>query len=599
VAHDNDSPAETEPYRVLARKYRPQSFDDLIGQEAMVTTLANAFETGRIAQAYMLTGVRGVGKTTTARIIARALNYATPGAAPDEGSPTIRMPELGEHCRAIMESRHVDVIEMDAASNTGIDDIREIIESARYRPASARYKVYIIDEVHMLSKAAFNGLLKTLEEPPPHVKFVFATTEVRKVPVTVLSRCQRFDLRRIDSDLLVDHFGKIAGREGAEVAEDALVLIARAAEGSVRDGLSLLDQAIALGRGEQISADQVRDMLGLADRARTIDLLDHIMKGDVAAALTEFKAQHDAGADPAHVLVDLAQLVHWLTRLKIVAAAADDPTMSEAERTRGIEMAQALNMRVLARAWQMLLKGIDETNAAHNPGAAADMVLVRLCHVSDLPAPEELVRRIAGEAREQDSAAPPPGAPSPQTERRPDASRTNAPMRSQAPVAQPDTGASAPALDRQDQPVMEVAEQEQPQLQSFADLVALAEDRRDLLIKSELERFVRPVSFRPGHIEINLEDGANPRIVNDLAKRLRDWTGERWVVALSQVEGEKTIYEEARARETALMEEALRHPVVAAALETFPGAKVEAVRAPFDTGEVSAHTDDDDEEPDF
>ncbi|MFZ1680689.1 MAG: DNA polymerase III subunit gamma/tau, partial [Rhizobiaceae bacterium] len=355
-------------YRVLARKYRPKDFSDLIGQEPMVRTLTNAFRAGRIAQAWMLTGVRGVGKTTTARILARALNYRTA----DIDRPTVELGEPGEHCQAIMEGRHVDVVEMDAASHTGIDDVREIIEQVRYAPVSARYKVYIIDEVHMLSTQAFNGLLKTLEEPPPHVKFIFATTEIRKVPVTVLSRCQRFDLRRIEAGELIAHLTSIAASEGVTVAADALAMIARAAEGSVRDALSLLDQAIAHGAGS-VDADEVRAMLGLADRARVIDLFRRLAEGDVQGALAEFRGQYDQGGDPAVILTDLAAFTHFVTRLKFAPEAIRDPALSEADRRAGTEFAEALGVRILSRLWQMLLKAVGETREAQNPLAAAEM----------------------------------------------------------------------------------------------------------------------------------------------------------------------------------------------------------------------------------
>jgi DNA polymerase-3 subunit gamma/tau len=576
--------ADGQPYRVLARKYRPRTFDDLIGQDAMVRTLTNAFETGRIAQAYMLTGVRGVGKTTTARLIARALNYRT-GA--DDTGPSIAMPQLGEHCAAIMESRHVDVLEMDAASNTGIDDVRELVESARYRPVSARYKVYIIDEVHMLSKAAFNGLLKTLEEPPPHVKFIFATTEIRKVPVTVLSRCQRFDLRRIDAAMLVSHLGTIAEKEGTRVDADALALIARAAEGSVRDGLSLLDQAIALG-GTAVDAAQVRDMLGLVDRARSIDLLDHVMRGDAAAALGEFKSQYESGADPMVVLTDMAQLVHWLTRLKLVETAVDDPAMSEVERTRGAEMAATLSMRTLARAWQMLLKGVSEVQMAHNPMAAADMVLVRLCHVADLPAPEEAVRALSGETA---AAAPPPRRDAPAPARTAGDARALAGSGSAGAVAR----SVADAAPVHDAPPSRGEPAPMPVPESFLDVVALAARMRDIRLKTALERSVRPVRFKRGHIEIALVEGESARIANDLAAKLNEWTGERWVVSLTRDEGPKTIHEDARDRRAALLSKVRSDPVVEAVLETFPGARIVDVREDtppdFDTGAASAHMD--------
>ncbi|EHP78243.1 DNA polymerase III subunit gamma/tau, partial [Methylorubrum extorquens] len=354
----------TTPYRVLARKYRPQTFDDLIGQGAMVRTLGNAFAANRIPQAWMLTGVRGVGKTTTARILARGLNYLRTGQ-PDTG-PTVSMPELGQHCQAIMESRHMDVLEMDAASHTGIDDVRGIIDGIRYSPVSARYKVYIVDEVHMLSEKAFNAFLKTLEEPPPHAKFVFATTEIRKVPVTILSRCQRFDLRRVEADVLAAHLKKICAAEGVEAEDEALAAVTRAAEGSVRDALSLLDQAIAHGAGA-VSAAGVRDMLGLADRSRIVDLFEAVMRGDVPAAFAEIRAQYDAGADPAVVLSDLAGFTHLVTRLKLVPGAEADPTLSEAERVRGVAFAGRLPVRALSRAWQILLKALPEVQAAPRP----------------------------------------------------------------------------------------------------------------------------------------------------------------------------------------------------------------------------------------
>jgi DNA polymerase-3 subunit gamma/tau len=581
-----ETPDAGQAYRVLARKYRPQTFADLIGQNAVVRTLSNAFATGRIAQAYMLTGVRGVGKTTTARLIARALNYETDAG---EGGPSLDLSELGRHCQAIMESRHVDVVEMDAASHTGIDDIREIIEAVRYRPASARYKVYIIDEVHMLSKAAFNGLLKTLEEPPPHVKFVFATTEVRKVPVTVLSRCQRFDLRRIEAEQLIFHLSKIAGLENVKAQDEALALIARAAEGSVRDGLSLLDQAIALC-GASIATDDVRQMLGLADRARTIDLLDRVLAGDVAAALDELKAQHDAGADPLVVVTDLAALVHWITRLKLVPAAGNDISVPEEERTRGAAMAERLSMRVLTRAWQMLLKGVDEIQGAANPMAAADMVLVRLAYVADLPAPDELVRKLEAEpvvdtggTQPRDAGAPAQPAPRAADDR---------PAIAQAQAAQ--------AIEQQAAPVPEQAETEPraPQPQSFEEVVALAAEKRDIKLKTALERNVRLVSFRPGHLDISLAEGTQTALVGELTRRLSEWTGERWIVSLSQDEGDKTLFEKTKEREDAALADAMRDPVVDAALKLFPGAEILAVRDTFELDPPQS-VDDETGEPDY
>lgn len=392
MADDTSAATASEqatPYRVLARKYRPRSFDDLIGQQPTVRTLTNAFDTGRIAQAWMLTGVRGVGKTTTARILARALNYETDAIE----QPTIHMQGLGVHCQAIMEGRHVDVVEMDAASHTGIDDVREIIAQVRYRPVSARYKVYIIDEVHMLSNQAFNGLLKTLEEPPEHVKFVFATTEIRKVPITVLSRCQRFDLRRVDSATLMAHLQRIAESEAVAVDDDALRLIARAAEGSVRDALSLTDQAIAHGAGA-VTADAVRDMLGLADRVRIIDLFQMLMKGDGRAALSELREQYVAGADPVVILADLADFTHLVTTLRYVPEAAEDAALSPMEAERGLEFSKTLSIRTLGQVWQMLLKALDEARNATSPRQAAEMALIRIAHAADLPSPDDLVRLI-------------------------------------------------------------------------------------------------------------------------------------------------------------------------------------------------------------
>jgi DNA polymerase-3 subunit gamma/tau len=396
VSGSAQADASADGYRVLARKYRPASFDDLIGQDAMVRTLSNAFESGRIPQAWILTGVRGVGKTTTARILARALNYELPDGSVKE--PTIKMPVMGLHCQAIIESRHPDVLEMDAASHNSVEDVRQINDAIRYAPMSARYKVYILDEVHMLSGAAFNALLKTLEEPPPHAKFIFATTEIRKVPVTVLSRCQRFDLRRVDASTLVKHLASIATKEKVQIEPAALALIARAAEGSVRDALSLLDQAIAHAAGP-VGAEDVRQMLGLADRVRVVDLFEALMKGDVSTALKELREQYDIGADPAVVLSDLAEFTHFVTRVKVVPAVADDVSLSEAERIRGRAFAAQLSMRVLSRAWQMLLKGISEVQASGRPVAAAEMVLVRIAYAADLPTPGQWWVRATAKLR--------------------------------------------------------------------------------------------------------------------------------------------------------------------------------------------------------
>ncbi len=564
-------------YRVLARKYRPTNFSELIGQEPMVRTLTNAFATGRIAQAWMLTGVRGVGKTTTARILARALNYKT--ATVDR--PSVDLVEIGEHCRAIMEGRHVDVIEMDAASHTGIDDIRDIIDRVRYAPVSARYKVYIIDEVHMLSTQAFNGLLKTLEEPPPHVKFIFATTEIRKVPITVLSRCQRFDLRRIDASLIKADLARIAALEGIEVEDEALTMIARAAEGSMRDAQSIFDQAIAHGGG-RVDAETVRAMLGLADRARIVDLFEHVMAGDVAAALAELRAQYDTGADPAAVLTDLAEFTHLVTRLRFVPSAAEDATLSEHERRRGAQFAERLSVRVLSRSWQMLLKGIPEVQGANRPLSAAEMVLIRLAHAADLPTLDEALKSLEGAS--SPSSGPGGGAPAPQNGggngatavarsrvrgtgggpamRLVEAAREAAPL---APAPQEETAAEA-------EPAVPV--------KSIADIADLADRHRDMTFKVLLKRCVRPVRFEPGRIDVSLTEDAPRTLLNDLTARLRSWTGRNWLVSLSREEGGQTLAElEAARRESAFLD-ARNDPAVAAILARFPGARVIDVRIP-------------------
>ncbi|NIX76102.1 DNA polymerase III subunit gamma/tau [Microvirga terricola] len=550
--------APGSPYRVLARKYRPRTFDDLIGQEAMVRTLSNAFETGRIPQAWMLTGVRGVGKTTTARILARGLNYQR---ADGTGGPTIHMPELGVHCEAIMESRHVDVLEMDAASHTGIDDVRQIIDGIRYSPVSARYKVYIIDEVHMLSEKAFNAFLKTLEEPPPHAKFIFATTEIRKVPVTILSRCQRFDLRRIETDKLVAHLGRICDAESVKADQEALAAIARAAEGSARDSLSLLDQAIAHGAGH-VAAETVRDMLGLADRTLVLDLFEAVMRGDVPAAFAGLRAQYDAGADPSVILSDLAAFSHVVTRLKLIPDAAKDPALSEAERSRGSEYAQKLSVRTLSRAWQILLKGIPEVQASNRPIAAAEMVLVRLAYAADLPTPDEALRAL------KDGAPVSTGGPS-------------APLPSSPPPSGPIVSGNVALATSQPMPQPMPQPRPQPQgtapvmrLRRFEDVVALAAEQREIVLKTALERDVRLVRFEEGRIEFNLAEGGSRTIANDLARALQQWTGQRWMVALSSDAGAPTLREQADTAERERKEGATNHPLVQAVLAKFPGAQV-------------------------
>jgi DNA polymerase-3 subunit gamma/tau len=569
-------------YRVLARKYRPSNFDDLIGQEAMVRTISNAFETGRIPQAWILSGVRGVGKTTTARILARALNYELPDGSVK--GPTVTMPKLGLHCQAIMESRHIDVIEMDAASHNGVDDVRQINDAIRYAPVNARYKVYILDEVHMLSTQAFNALLKTLEEPPPHAKFVFATTEIREVPVTVLSRCQRFDLRRIDAAALVKHLAGIAEKENIAAETEALALIARAAEGSVRDSLSLLDQAIAHAAGK-VSAADVRGMLGLADRTRVIDLFESLMKGDVAAALKELREQYDIGADPLVVLADIAEFTHFVTRIKIVPAVADDISLGETERTRGRALAAALSMRVLSRTWQMLLKGTAEVQEAGRPLAAAEMLLVRIAYVADLPTPDEAIRLIddGGSVAARTSGS----------------SNTNG-VATGAGTSSPAMPVASAAAPRYDAPrggprAMAVQSAPAPQpapvassiptlaFNSFAELVALASDKRDIQTKLALERDVRLVRCEDGTLEIALEPGAAKTLVNDLSRKLQQWTGRSWMVVISREPGQPTLKSVADDRRAELETGVRADPLVKAVLERFPGAEIVGVRGGQDS----------------
>ena len=557
-----DAPAEPG-YRVLARKYRPASFDDLIGQDAMVRTISNAFESGRIPQAWILTGVRGVGKTTTARILARALNYELAGGS--ISGPTIKMPQTGVHDEAIIESRHPDVLEMDAASHNSVEDVRQINDAIRYAPMSARYKVYILDEVHMLSPAAFNALLKTLEEPPPHAKFIFATTEIRKVPVTVLSRCQRFDLRRVDAALLVKHLEGIAAKEKIDVEPAALAMIARAAEGSVRDSLSLFDQAIAHAAGK-VAAEDVRQMLGLADRVRIVDLFEALTKGDIAAALKELREQYDIGADPGVVLADLAEFTHFVTRVKVTPAVADDVSLSEAERVRGRDFAVKLSHRVLARAWQMLLKGVGEVQASGRPVAAAEMVLVRIAYAADLPTPDEVVRSLdengGAPARPQGNGGT--AAPAPAFTPRYEAPRGS--TRSSAAVSPRLSENPAPEADESAVPTLAVS--------SFPALIALAAEKRDITMKLALERDVRLVRCEDGRLEIGLEPSAAKSLVHDLSRKLSAWTGRRWMVVVSQEQGAPTLRAQAEERKAELERSVENDPLVQAVLNRFPGAKV-------------------------
>ncbi|WP_206513311.1 DNA polymerase III subunit gamma/tau [Pelagibacterium montanilacus] len=541
-----DNPAA--PYQVLARKYRPASFESLVGQDAMVRTLANAFRSGRIHHAFILTGVRGVGKTTTARILARAFNYADDSGA----HPTLDLSIEGVHCAEIIAGTHVDVMEMDAASNTGIDAIREINAMTRTPPMAAPYKVFIIDEVHMLSTSAFNGLLKTLEEPPPYVKFIFATTEIRKVPVTILSRCQRFDLRRIAPETMTEYLSGLLERESIAAQPEALAMIVRAGEGSVRDCLSLTDQAIAHGDGE-VTAEAVRDMLGLADRARVIDLFEKLMGGDIAGALGDTRHLYDTGADPTTIIADLAEFTHLVTRIKIVPAAADDPVLTPDERTRGADFAGRLGIRILTRSWQILSRGLVEIAQAANGLQAAEMVLVRLAHAADLPSPEDLIEKLT--ARGADEAAPRPDMPRPSGGGGGNGGQALA-------RAHP---ASAPMATAQALPMPT----------SYEQLVALAAEKRDILVKHALESDIRPVSFEPGRIEISLVEGANQAIVSTLSGRLKDWTGRPWMVTISARKVETpTLREQREADARTEQDQALSDPLVKAALEMFPGSEI-------------------------
>lgn len=550
-------------YRVLARKYRPSDFDSLIGQGAMVRTLSNAIDTGRLAHAFILTGVRGVGKTTTARIIAKALNCTS------VDGPTITPCGTCDNCTSIAQSRHVDVLEMDAASRTGVDDIREIIESVRYAPISARYKIYIIDEVHMLSKSAFNALLKTLEEPPEHVKFIFATTEIRKLPVTVLSRCQRFDLKRVEAETLIAHLAKLVAAENCTAEDGALKLIARAAEGSVRDSLSLLDQAIAHGAGT-VTEDQVRDMLGLADRAQVLDLFEQIMKGEIADALRTLRQQYDSGADPVVVINDLLEVSHWLTRLKVTPDTGTDTLVSEAEKQQGTKMASGLSMPHLTRAWQMLMKGLTEVRVAPSAIAAAEMVLIRLAYASDLPNPADLVTKLKNQnggtvAGAPGAAGPAGGGPS-------------AMAGGQGSMAAPT--ALAPASNVV---AMRASSTHggppHPMPIDFEKMVALFRSEKEGVLATIFTDHVRLVDYRPGAITLNTTRRTPPDFIMRAKQCLKAWTGTDWSITIDQqAEGSVTLKEKSDTRERKRREETLEDPAVRALLSVFPEARLLAVR---------------------
>ena len=578
-----------EAYRVLARKYRPQNFDDLIGQDALVRTLKNAIESGRIAHAFMLTGIRGVGKTTTARIIAKALNYT---GANGTAEPTTGNTEDCETCKAIAEDRHPDIMEMDAASRTGIDDIREILDGVRYAPTSARYKIYIIDEVHMLSKAAFNALLKTLEEPPEHVKFIFATTEIRKVPITVLSRCQRFDLRRIEADTLAQFYGDIAGKENTEAEEEALNLIARAADGSVRDGLSLLDQAIALGEGA-VTGSQVKEMLGLADRAMILDVLEHIMKGKVSDALGVMEYLYKKGADPAVVIQDLLDITHLLTKHRALPQNKDMALMPEGEQKRLEDLADSLSMPTLGRTWQILLKGLAEVHNAPNSQKAAEMVIIRLIYAADLPDPADLVKKLkAGGMAQAGNGA---GTAQAQTQ----AQAQTASSSAGGSVAPASTASAPPPVASSSAPITAQIQNEQaqntqittvqaqtqtadnfngvPEIKTMADVVQALENNGEIVFATRLRMFAHPVKIADGVLDFRPADGAPERLSQDLSQKLKAATGNRWVVSISNQQGEPTLAQVADKAEENLRGQIMEQPLVKNILNLFPDAQLKEI----------------------
>ncbi len=564
-------------YQVLARKYRPETFADLVGQDAMVRTLKNAFEADRIAQAFIMTGIRGTGKTTTARIIAKGMNCI---GSDGTGGPTTSPCGVCEHCIAISQGRHVDVLEMDAASRTGVGDIREIIDSVHYRAASARYKIYIIDEVHMLSTSAFNALLKTLEEPPAHVKFIFATTEIRKVPVTVLSRCQRFDLRRIEPEVMIALLKRIASAENARISDDALALITRAAEGSARDATSLLDQAISHGAGET-TADQVRAMLGLADRGRVMDLFEMIVTGDAAGALSELSAQYADGADPLAILRDIAEITHWISVIRITPDAADDPTVGPDERARGRAMADRLPMPVLSRMWQMGLKALDEVGHAPNSMMAAEMAVIRMTHVADMPTPGELVAKL------KDIPPPPPSGPGGggggQPSVRSEGAQAVASRAAEMATTGPRGGGPQAAL-------AQAPESALSRFPTFGRVVELIRANRDMKLVVEVEDGVRLVSYQPGRIEFEPTDRAPRDLAQRLQQRLQAWTGVRWAVTIANSGGAPTISEARDAETDALKATAADDPTVAAILSAFPGASIGALRTAAEIASATAET---------
>ncbi len=564
AAVSEDPAADGAAYQVLARKYRPRTFEDLIGQEAMVRTLTNAFATGRIAHAFMLTGVRGVGKTTTARLLARALNNETETI----DRPSLTLTAHGRHDAAIMAGQHMDVMEMDAASHTGVNDIRDILESVRYAPVEARYKVYVLDEVHMLSTQAFNALLKTLEEPPPHAKFIFATTEIRKVPVTILSRCQRFDLRRVEPEILVDHLGRIAEREGMKIEQDALALISRAAEGSVRDGLSLLDQALVQAeRGQTVKTETVRDMLGLADRSQTIALFESVMAGRTPEALESFRTLYGFGADPVQVTNDLLEHCHAASVAKMLGPNATRLPNDQAQKLAAL--GAAIPAATLSRTWQMLLKALDEVRRAPNPADAVEMAIVRLAYAADLPGPEEALKRLQ-------SGEPLGGGSAPRGGGSGGGGGTSAQL-----AARP---VMAPAL---------------PDPQTFEQVVALIGEKREVGLQMDVERFVKPVSFKPGAIVYESVEGAPVELARRLAGRLKEWTGRTWLIAANGQGGGDTLIERQRKERAAERQKIEADPFIKAVLLAFPGAQlgeIKTIAPTVVTPEIPDVAEDDDED---
>ena len=577
-------------YQVLARKYRPETFADLVGQDAMIQTLRNAFEAERIAQAFIMTGIRGTGKTTTARIIAKGMNcIGTNGL----GGPTIDPCGVCENCTSIMEGRHVDVLEMDAASRTGVGDVREIIDSVAYRAASARYKIYIIDEVHMLSTNAFNALLKTLEEPPAHVKFIFATTEIRKVPVTVLSRCQRFDLRRIEPEIMIALLRKVANAEDAKITDEALGLITRAAEGSARDAQSLLDQSISHGAGET-SAEQVRAMLGLADRGRVLDLFDLILRGDAAGALNEISAQYAEGADPMAILRDLAEVSHWVSVIKVTPEAAEDPTVSPDERNRGLKMASTLQMRVLSRMWQMLLTALEEVGRAPNSMMAAEMAIIRLTHVADLPTPTDLIRKLQNTIPPAKAATDSSTSTGDQVQHSQKAAHNN--NQTGKPAVQKaiptNSGPTSGGVPTSGNTAMALAPPENEPLAHFAsfeDVLELIRHHRDVKLLVDVETSLRLISYAPGRIDFEPTDSAPRDLAQRLGARLKSWSGNRWAISIG-TGGGATIAETKNVVKEALKDQAKAHPLVIAVFDAFPKAKIINIRTP-QALEAEAHVD--------